>query len=200
MVLQRYALRFTISDATLDSLKVPRPIVNSSPDQVDKENQRTSPVSDSEMSEHLQKTVALTDHKSKLVEVEVKTTDKQEETSSSTPTSPVKTAAPKPPQSQKPAETLTTHQQLRTQDAQAHPKPAPAPSQLQLHTAPVNTLPSPPPVSRPVPLLAAKPYCSQAGHKSVKVSIIHFRHESNTSSFLHYSFLFFTCCGEPVDC
>lgn len=169
MVLQRYALRFTISDATLDSLKVPRPIVNSSPDQVDKENQRTSPVSDSEMSEHLQKTVALTDHKSKLVEVEVKTTDKQEETSSSTPTSPVKTAAPKPPQSQKPAETLTTHQQLRTQDAQAHPKPAPAPSQLQLHTAPVNTLPSPPPVSRPVPLLAAKPYCSQAGHKSVKM-------------------------------
>ncbi|XP_072320079.1 uncharacterized protein [Eucyclogobius newberryi] len=50
MVLQRYALRFTISDATLDSLKVPRPIVHA-PEPTDKERKPTSPVNDAETSE-----------------------------------------------------------------------------------------------------------------------------------------------------
>uniref|UniRef100_A0A3B4AVU5 Uncharacterized protein n=1 Tax=Periophthalmus magnuspinnatus TaxID=409849 RepID=A0A3B4AVU5_9GOBI len=67
MVLQRYALRFTISDATLDSLKVPRPVVTAtSPDykQTDKELKPSSLVKeeDTEVSEQ-HKTVIKTDNK-----------------------------------------------------------------------------------------------------------------------------------------
>uniref|UniRef100_A0A8D2ZPE1 Uncharacterized protein n=1 Tax=Scophthalmus maximus TaxID=52904 RepID=A0A8D2ZPE1_SCOMX len=49
MVLQRYALRFTISDATLDSLKLPRSNAKPKSDlsQVDKEHEPSSAVNDS---------------------------------------------------------------------------------------------------------------------------------------------------------
>uniref|UniRef100_A0A668VIZ2 LIM and calponin homology domains 1a n=1 Tax=Oreochromis aureus TaxID=47969 RepID=A0A668VIZ2_OREAU len=55
LVLQRYALRFTISDAVLDSLKLPRS--TSTPktelNELDKEQKPESPVNNSEMSEPL---------------------------------------------------------------------------------------------------------------------------------------------------
>uniref|UniRef100_A0A3Q0SED6 LIM and calponin homology domains 1a n=1 Tax=Amphilophus citrinellus TaxID=61819 RepID=A0A3Q0SED6_AMPCI len=55
LVLQRYALRFTISDAVLDSLKLPRSTSKPEEDlnEVDKEHKQTSPVNNSEMSDHL---------------------------------------------------------------------------------------------------------------------------------------------------
>uniref|UniRef100_A0A3Q4AQU6 Uncharacterized protein n=1 Tax=Mola mola TaxID=94237 RepID=A0A3Q4AQU6_MOLML len=57
MVLQRYALRFIISDATLDSLKLPRSTANikQDPNHVDKEHKTESPISHSETSELVHK-------------------------------------------------------------------------------------------------------------------------------------------------
>uniref|UniRef100_A0AAX7UBW4 LIM and calponin homology domains 1a n=1 Tax=Astatotilapia calliptera TaxID=8154 RepID=A0AAX7UBW4_ASTCA len=101
LVLQRYALRFTISDAVLDTLKLPRS--TSTP-------------------------------KNELNEL-----DKEQK-----PESPTKHTSP--------------------QSAQGQPHP----------TQSANALPSPPSVSsRPIPLLAAKPYCQPGavlpGHKPIKI-------------------------------
>ncbi|XP_044203208.1 LIM and calponin homology domains-containing protein 1-like isoform X7 [Thunnus albacares] len=106
--------------------------------------------------------------------------------SSSTPKSPLPSVTHSenmPPQSQElrepqtqPIESPSTHEQPMTVDAQPQTKHTPPQiAQVQPHTTPpVHTLPSPPSVSsRPVPLLAAKPYCqpktSQSGQKPVKM-------------------------------
>ncbi|XP_042293031.1 LIM and calponin homology domains-containing protein 1-like isoform X2 [Thunnus maccoyii] len=106
--------------------------------------------------------------------------------SSSTPKSPLPSVTHSenmPPQSQElrepqtqPIESPSTHEQPMTVDAQPQTKHTPPQiAQVQMHTTPpVHTLPSPPSVSsRPVPLLAAKPYCqpktSQSGQKPVKM-------------------------------
>ncbi|XP_019114753.2 LIM and calponin homology domains-containing protein 1a isoform X3 [Larimichthys crocea] len=197
MVLQRYALRFTISDATLDSLKLPRSTSQPKPDanQEEMEHKITSPASDSETSEPLHKPEpAVSDQmptKPKAMETDI---DQQElsvsvSSSSLTPISPLTPVTNSenvvPPQllqldpepQPKPTESPTTHQQQpTTEDAKPQIKHTPPQiAQVQPHTTPpVHTLPSPPSVSpRPVPLLAAKPYCqprsTQAGHKPVKM-------------------------------
>ncbi|XP_070834488.1 LIM and calponin homology domains-containing protein 1-like isoform X2 [Chaetodon trifascialis] len=193
MVLQRYALRFTISDATLDSLKLPRSTSKpkQDPNKVDKEQ---PPVSDSETSEPLQEPepAVVTDQAPiKPEEIETDAAAQQETPVSvspvsptpGSPLSPVIISENVPPQSphlnepqSKPTESPTTHQQQPAAgDAKQTKHTPPQIAQVQPPTTqPVHTLPSPPSVSpRPVPLLAAKPYCqprsTQSGHKPVKM-------------------------------
>ncbi|XP_045903407.1 LIM and calponin homology domains-containing protein 1a isoform X2 [Micropterus dolomieu] len=197
IVLQRYALRFTISDATLDSLKLPRSTSKPKQDlnQVDKEHKTASAINESETSEPLHKpepAVTMDQSHTEPEEIHTDTTTQQEtsislSSSSPKPGSPLAPATDSeyvPPQSlqlqepqSKPTESLTTHQeQLMTGDAKPQTKHTPPQiAQVQPHTTqPVHTLPSPPSVSpRAVPLLAAKPYCqprnTQSGHKLVKM-------------------------------
>ncbi|TDH16354.1 hypothetical protein EPR50_G00019030 [Perca flavescens] len=195
MVLQRYALRFTISDATLDSLKLPRSTANPKQDhdKVDTEHKTTSPVNAT--SEPLHKPEPPVIKEQWHTEPDEMVTNKvaQQETSvsvsSSSPTpgntvSPVTNSDHVPLQSlelnepqSKPTESPTKQQkQPITGDAKPQAKHTPPHiAQVQPHTTqPVHTLPSPPSVSpRPVPLLAAKPYCQPrntlSGHKPVKM-------------------------------
>ncbi|XP_060912821.1 LIM and calponin homology domains-containing protein 1-like isoform X6 [Labrus mixtus] len=194
MVLQRYALRFTISDATLDSLKLPRS--TSKPTQdislVEHKEHTTLPVSEPETSDplrHKPDQAVITDQSCTIPEeMETESTDQQETSdsaSSSTPTpssppTPVfnsETVPPRPlqlhePQT-KPADSPNAHQKVVNAGHAKHTPPQIA--LVQPHTAqPVHTLPSPQSASpRPVPLLAAKPYCqprsTHAGHKPVKM-------------------------------
>ncbi|XP_065812866.1 LIM and calponin homology domains-containing protein 1 isoform X3 [Labrus bergylta] len=194
MVLQRYALRFTISDATLDSLKLPRS--TSKPTQdislVEHKEHTTLPVSETETSDplrHKPDQAVITDQSCTIPEeMETESTDQQETSdsaSSSTPTpssppTPIfnsETVPPRPlqvhePQT-KPADSPNAHQKVVTAGHAKHTPPQIA--RVQPHTAqPAHTLPSPQSASpRPVPLLAAKPYCqprsTQAGHKPVKM-------------------------------
>lgn len=196
MVLQRYALRFTISDATLDSLKLPRSTSQpkQDPDQAVEEH-TTSPIKDSEETQqHTAEPSVPQDQKpEKPEELDIDAAGQQEcspSVSSSSPTpvsplSPVTNSENVPAQSQQisnqpqsePAEPPTTPQkQPVSEDAKPQNKHSPPGcAQTEPHaTQPAHTLPSPPAASpRPVPLLAAKPYCqprsSQAGHKPVKV-------------------------------
>uniref|UniRef100_UPI003AAFC666 uncharacterized protein n=1 Tax=Centroberyx gerrardi TaxID=166262 RepID=UPI003AAFC666 len=191
MVLQRYALRFTISDATLDSLKLPRSTSKSNPDpsQVDQEHEPTQSVTDSETSDLLHKPepTVIMDQKHK----EMDTNAQQERSvalSTSAPTlnNPPATVTHSqhiPPQSQEPKEAQTqqteapsAYQQPIIRDTQPQIKQTPPQTaQAQPHsTQPPHTHPSPPPApSRPVPLLTAKPYCqprnTHSGHKPVKM-------------------------------
>lgn len=195
MVLQRYALRFTISDATLDSLKLPRSTSKPKHDliKVDKEHKTTPPIN--ETSEPLYKPEpSVTQHQTPTDPEEMETDPTaQQETSASvspsfptlgSPLSPITNSESVPPQSlelnepqSKPTESPTTHQeQPITGGAEPQTKHTPPQTaQVQPQTSqPVHTLPSPPSVSpRPVPLLAAKPYCqprnTQPGHKPVKM-------------------------------
>ncbi|XP_071374080.1 LIM and calponin homology domains-containing protein 1-like [Centroberyx affinis] len=193
MVLQRYALRFTISDATLDSLKLPRSTSKSNPDpsQVDQEHEPTQSVTDSETSDLLHKPepTVIMDQKHKPEEMD---TNAQQErsvvlsTSAPTLNNPPATVTHSqhtPPQSQEPKEAQTqqteaptAHQQPIIRDTQPQTKQkAPQTAQAQPHsTQPPHTHPSPPPApSRPIPLLTAKPYCqprnTHSGHKPVKM-------------------------------
>lgn len=193
MVLQRYALRFTISDATLDSLKLPRstPKAKQEPNHVDKEHETTSPVNDSESSEpvHKPQPAVLTEQTpTKPEEMETVTPALQQNSSIPTPGSPlnpITNSENMPPQSLQ----LNQLQPKMTAPPATHPKPLikgdakplnkhtlPQVAQVQPDTTrSLHTLPSPSSVApRPVPLLAAKPYCqprnAQSGHKSVKVS------------------------------
>ncbi|XP_059190241.1 LIM and calponin homology domains-containing protein 1a [Centropristis striata] len=195
MVLQRYALRFTISDATLDSLKLPRSTSKpkQDPNLVDKEAKTTPPVNQTSQPPHKPEPAVITNQQhTEPEEMETETTAEQETSpsvSSSSPTpvsplSPTTNSENVPPQSlevnepqSKPTESPTTPQkQAPTGEAKPQTKPSPPQiAQVQPHTTqPVHTLPSPPSVvPRPVPLLAAKPYCqprsTQSGHKSVKM-------------------------------
>ncbi|CAK6973981.1 LIM and calponin homology domains-containing protein 1-like isoform X4 [Scomber scombrus] len=193
MILQRYALRFTISDATLDSLKLPRSTSKPKPDpdQVDKEHK---PVHDSETLDplHEPESTVTTDQKhTKPEDMQIDKTAQQEtlDAVSSSPSAP-KSPLPSvthlentPPHSQdvhepetQPTESPSTHKQPIKEDAQPETKQTPPQTaEVQPHTpTPVHPLPSLPSVSaRPVPLLAAKPYCQprnlQSGHKPVKM-------------------------------
>ncbi|XP_040891898.1 LIM and calponin homology domains-containing protein 1-like isoform X2 [Toxotes jaculatrix] len=197
MVLQRYALRFTISDATLDSLKLPRSTSKPKTDLnlVDKEHKPSSPINHSETSEPLPKpapTVTTELGHTKPEDMGTEITAQQETSvsvsgSSPIPNSPlpmVTNSENIPPQSSelnesqaKPAESPATHQKQEiTGDAQPQTKHTPLQiAQVQPRSIqPVYTLPSPPSVpSRPIPLLAAKPYCqprsTPSGHKPVKM-------------------------------
>lgn len=190
MVLQRYALRFTISDATLDSLKLPRSTSKSNHD-LNLVEHKTLPVRETETSESLQ-------HKPELAvitkpEAMESDTPAQEETSDSVSSSATTPGSPPSPvinSELMPSLSLQLHdaQTKTTESPNTHQKEVTSedekqethhtPSQLkQPHTTqPVHTLPSSPSApSRPVPLLAAKPYCqprsTQPGHKPVKVRL-----------------------------
>ncbi|XP_026216392.1 LIM and calponin homology domains-containing protein 1-like isoform X2 [Anabas testudineus] len=194
MVLQRYALRFTISDAILDSLKLPRTSSKPDPDlnQLDDEHKTSLPINDSKTSGPLPKPEPTVTPVHRHEEMETDTPVQQEtqvsvSTSLPTPNSPISTVTKsenKPPQTldldepqSKQTVSPTTHQtQPITGGAQPQTKHTPTQcAQVQPHTTqPIHTLPSPPTVSpRPVPMLAAKPYCqprsTQPGHKPVKM-------------------------------
>lgn len=180
MVLQRYALRFTISDATLDSLKVPRSAANSKrpADRKHKPQSDETKPAKAETS-----SVAQQHHKS------------ASDSSSSSPTlSPVTISNDVPPQSQQRSadETAEEQQQL----VAGNPKPLSQPTAPQMAqpqpniTQPAHhTLPSPQSgACRTLPLLAAKPYCqpkaSQSGHKPVKVRDRRLLHPEGDSTAL----------------
>lgn len=196
MVLQRYALRFTISDAVLDSLKLPRSTSKPKEDlnEVDGEHNQTSPVNDSEMSDHphLPESPAITNQEhTKPESTDTDIPDQEEKSATSpptpdTPNSPLSTVtdsqsvSPQSLELNEPQiqliESPTVQQAAVTADAEPQTKHRSSQSaQGQPHpTQPAHTLPSPPSVpSRPVPLLAAKPYCQPrtalSGHKPIKV-------------------------------
>lgn len=196
LVLQRYALRFTISDAVLDTLKLPRS--TSTPknelNELDKEQKPESPVNNAEMSEALRQPesrVVTNQEHMKPEEIETDTSDQQEKLATSpltpnSPTSPLSTVTDSlsvspqslefnEPQTQL-MESPTAQQAAITGDPQPQTKhTSPQSAQGQPHpTQSANALPSPPSVSsRPIPLLAAKPYCQPGavlpGHKPIKV-------------------------------
>lgn len=162
MVLQRYALRFTISDATLDSLKLPRSTnkPNQSQNQAEQQHKQES-----------------ADHKSERLEQEpwlagdVKTEESHGEEQSGVKLSSAPESPPPKdtnPQNEKPQSqglpepAADLHRQPQTDEASSQPAP---PKQ------PRTSAPAAP--SRPLPLLVARPYCSPScspsGHKHVHV-------------------------------
>ncbi|XP_068582819.1 LIM and calponin homology domains-containing protein 1-like isoform X3 [Cebidichthys violaceus] len=188
MVLQRYALRFTISDATLDSLKLPRSTANPKQDlhQADKKHKTASPIIETSRPPHKPEPPVIKDQRhTELEEMETNITAQQETSvsvSSSSPTagSPVRNSENVPPQSLELNEprskpTPTTQQKQPIAGAAKPQTKHTDIAHVQPHTTqPGHSLPSPPSVSsRPVPLLAAKPYCqprnTQSGHKPVKM-------------------------------
>uniref|UniRef100_A0A1A8HC15 LIM and calponin homology domains 1a n=1 Tax=Nothobranchius korthausae TaxID=1143690 RepID=A0A1A8HC15_9TELE len=187
LVLQRYALRFTISDATLDSLKLPRSTAKTKQEQnreEEEERKLTSPVSDAEKQEHLHKpnsAVATNQRRTQPEYIETDVIYEQEKSRAIPNHSPApngsvltETNTQDVPlgwgQLQKlPTESPPAHQeQLITEEAQPQTKDTP-PQNVQ--TASLHS-PSPVP-SRPLPLLVAKPYCQPrstfSGHKPIKV-------------------------------
>lgn len=180
MVLQRYALRFTISDATLDSLKLPRSTSGLKQDtnNMVKEEKTTAATCDSETSELQHKPIQPKAAKSQ--EVKIKPTVEQLRPASS---SPVTQSENVPPRSLQLQSSTTESPSLHEKQGNPEEKRSSTictPTEItQMQpdaTHPAHTLPSPSSSTpRPVPLLAAKPYCqprsSQPGHKPVKASI-----------------------------
>lgn len=178
MVLQRYALRFTISDATLDSLKVPRSMADLKQDTSRTENEQkmTAALHGSETSELQHKPAPPKAAKSEAVE---KTPTADQLTASSSNATKSESV---PPQSldlqPSTPETPNRHQKQAIPEGAWSQKACTPPQIAQIQpntTQPAHTLPSPSSAApRPVPLLVAKPYCqprnSQPGHKPVKVS------------------------------
>ncbi|XP_028259077.1 LIM and calponin homology domains-containing protein 1-like isoform X2 [Parambassis ranga] len=198
LVLQRYALRFTISDATLESLKLPKSTSKPKQDtnQMDKENKLSSPIYDTEISDHLHTTAVITEQKHtkcedterEIAEITEQKKSASISSSSSTPKCPLSTVTNSqnvpPPSLQpneaqtQPTECLTAHQKKPiTENAQPqtkHTRPQTAHVHPQHPTQQAYTLPSSPSAPfRPVPLLVAKPYCQPksnlTGHKPVKM-------------------------------
>ncbi|XP_041641242.1 LIM and calponin homology domains-containing protein 1-like isoform X2 [Cheilinus undulatus] len=180
MVLERYALRFTISDATLDSLKLPRSTSKPKQDP----GHKTLPVTETEASEP----ALMTDQsytKSDKMKLDLTAQQDTSDSLSSTTPTPSSPLTPLTNSELVPPKSLQLHepQTATTESPNTHQKQAAAEdAKLQtIHTPPQNTqvqpahtLPSPSSVSpRPVPLIAAKPYCqprsTQAGHKPVKL-------------------------------
>ncbi|XP_013876151.1 LIM and calponin homology domains-containing protein 1 isoform X2 [Austrofundulus limnaeus] len=181
LVLQRYALRFTISDATLDSLKLPRSTAKPKQDlnQAEQEHSPKSPVKNSAVLERLHKpdwSVATNQERTEPEDVETEPIHEREQ-SSAISSSPLlmETNSPSVP----PEETRLTEspparrKQPVTEDTQPQTKdPSPQKAQAQLQPEPtISTPPSAP--SRPLPLLVAKPYCqpksTPSGHKPIKL-------------------------------
>lgn len=192
--MQRYALRFTISDATLDSLKLPRSTAKPKQDlnSAEQEHRSKLPVKNSEVLEHLLKPdsgVAANQEHTEPEDMETEPTHEREQssaisTSSTTPESPLlmETTSPSvqpkrvPHQETRPTESPPAHQkQPVPENTQPQTKdPSPQKAQVQLQPEPtISTPPSAP--SRPLPLLVAKPYCqpksTPSGHKPIKVKI-----------------------------
>ncbi|XP_077426591.1 LIM and calponin homology domains-containing protein 1-like isoform X3 [Vanacampus margaritifer] len=156
MVLQRYALRFTISDATLDFLKLPRSTAN--PDaalnQVQHEHKTLCEDTESESTqqktcENLHKEV----EKSPGDQVTPLAPSREPATSESTP--------PRSRETHRPPTQTSPHRADPATKADAQP-PKPKPS-------PPHSAKPPPPPSRPVPLLAAKPYRQPRSTHGVKM-------------------------------
>ncbi|XP_037545768.1 LIM and calponin homology domains-containing protein 1 [Nematolebias whitei] len=185
LVLQRYALRFTISDATLDSLKLPRSTSKpkQDPNQAEQEHNLTSADNSSEVLEHLHtpdSAVTINQKHTKLEDMTTNPTHESEKSSaSSTPVSPLlveTNSVNMPPESMHQEIQLTMSspvQQAATKDAQPQIKD-PSPQKAQAQLEPEHTIPFPPSApSRPLPLLVAKPYCqprsTPSGHKPVKL-------------------------------
>ncbi|KAM6940708.1 uncharacterized protein FYW49_018943 [Xenentodon cancila] len=201
LVLQRYALRFTISDATLDSLKLPRS--TSKPkqelnlvEQVEQEHKPTSSVNHSEVLDHLHKpelTVEINEKCTKPDDTETEASSQEQEQSVTVTTS--STASNSPLSADTNSQDIPP-QFLQLHEPQAQPTESPATNQKHTitedahpqikHTsprdeqvAPKPTQPAhmvfspPPPPTRPVPLLVAKPYCqprsTASGHKPIKM-------------------------------
>lgn len=194
MVLQRYALRFTISDATLDSLKLPRSVsdLKQDTDRMAEEHKMTPSVNHSEVLDRHTPTVITNQVRLKPEDTEKEITSQQTLASVSssppTPGGPVslvtnpENTPPRSLQLEEPqpkiTESPTAHQhQVISGEAKSHPKRCPPQITQQLDTTQaVRTLPSPSFMSpRPVPLFAAKPYCqprnAQSGHKPIKVKV-----------------------------
>lgn len=180
MVLQRYALRFTISDATLDSLKLPRstPGLKQDTNHVVKEEKTTAAIRDSETSELQHKPVQPKVAKSQ--EMKIKPTVEQLTPASSSPVTQSENVPPQSLQLQSSTtESPSMHQKQENPEEKRSTTICTPIETTQMHpeaTHPAQTLPSPSSATpRPVPLLAAKPYCqprnSQPGHKPVKASI-----------------------------
>ncbi|KAM9792142.1 LIM and calponin homology domains-containing protein 1-like [Neosynchiropus ocellatus] len=168
MVLQRYALRFTISDATLDSLKLPRSNSNLSPESSKVEHKPTKQCESAEAPQRLEVSTAAT-----------KTEVREESSSAASSVSPaasddVHQLQLKAPQSQELCEPVSeppnTDEKPASFVAQTDVTPAPvAPMQLP-SVKPTLKLPSPTaPASRPVPLLTAKPYCQPRNSLNIKM-------------------------------
>ncbi|TNN89620.1 LIM and calponin y domains-containing protein 1 [Liparis tanakae] len=190
VVLQRYALRFTISDATLDSLKLPRSTADLKQDlhPADRELKTTPPTDESSRPPHKPEPPVMKDQsRAKPGEMKTDVTARQEAAVSSgppaagSPPGPVTNSENVPPQClevneprSKPTPTTQPKQPIAG-DAKPQPKHSEAAVHVPPHTTrPGQALPSPPSVApRPVPLLAAKPYCqprsAQSGHKAVKM-------------------------------
>lgn len=180
MVLQRYALRFTISDATLDSLKLPRSTTGLKQDtnHMVKEEKTTAATRDSETSEHQHKPVQPKAAKSQ--EMKIKPTVEQLTPASSSPVTQSENVPPRSLQLQSSTtESPSLHQKQGNPEEKRSTTICTPTEITQMQpeaTHPAHTLPSPSSATpRPVPLLAAKPYRqprnSQPGHKPVKVSI-----------------------------
>ncbi|XP_054912449.1 LIM and calponin homology domains-containing protein 1-like isoform X10 [Poeciliopsis prolifica] len=184
LVLQRYALRFTISDATLDSLKLPRSTNKSNQflNQTEQEHSQTSGTDDSGRLEHpdQQDIDGLTEQ-----EHCGQTEDSHEKHQSG-----VNLSSSSAPDVLQLKDTNSHSEKLQSEHLPEPPSPLtdlrdenknqPDPGAPQSPTQPavapqlkhkLPSLPSAP--SRPLPLLAAKPYCpprcSPPEHKHVEV-------------------------------
>ncbi|XP_027873286.1 LIM and calponin homology domains-containing protein 1-like isoform X2 [Xiphophorus couchianus] len=182
LVLQRYALRFTISDATLDSLKLPRSTnkPNQFLNQTEQEHSQTSGADDSERLERpsQQDTDGLTEQErcgqtedshekhqpgvnlsssSAPDALQLKDTNSHSEKFQSE-------QLPEPP-----SHLTDPHDEHKNQPDPEAPQ---SPTEPAAAPQPKHKLPSLAP-SRPLPLLAAKPYCpprcSPPEHKHVEV-------------------------------
>ncbi|XP_042171901.1 LIM and calponin homology domains-containing protein 1 [Oncorhynchus tshawytscha] len=170
MVLQRYALRFTISDSTLDSLQLPRTITT------DQNPESRTPATN-------QNPEFRTTTTNQNPESRTPATNQNPEsrtiTTNQNPESRTITTNHNPE-----SKTITTDQnpESRTIISEQNPNPRTTPNPkhpthpTHAHTKPLHTKSAhtPPPISpsRPLPLLTAKPYCqppqTQPGHKPVQ--------------------------------
>ncbi|XP_017261656.1 LIM and calponin homology domains-containing protein 1 isoform X2 [Kryptolebias marmoratus] len=194
LVLQRYALRFTISDATLDSLKLPRSTLKPKQDldRAEREHELASPDTDSEMlgqphKPDLSVTINQKEEHAQPEDMETDPTHEEEKSSAISASSTAPDSSPSmetnslnvPPESVHHQETRPTEsppaprKQPTTEEPRAQTKDA-SPQTAQAQLQPERVIPSPPSApSRPLPLLVAKPYCqprsTTSGHKPVKL-------------------------------
>ncbi|XP_030206901.1 serine/arginine repetitive matrix protein 2 isoform X1 [Gadus morhua] len=201
MVLQRYALRFTISDATLDSLKLPRSTspntTPADPDQKDREPhpppQSTHPPSETPEPPHLRPDPARMTEQHPTPQENEGEEGVPEARSSPTPpgSSTGHVGRPRPSLPPRPAPSeLRPHQPPQGEPrgtphtppgtGEAQPgqtkgfRPQPAREDLEsAKTVRVHHVsPTPYPPSKPVPLLTAKPYCLPGSSHSARKSVL----------------------------
>ncbi|XP_035993407.1 LIM and calponin homology domains-containing protein 1 isoform X7 [Fundulus heteroclitus] len=178
MVLQRYALRFTISDATLDSLKLPRS-TNKPKRDLNRTDQEPKPTSAVINSERLDSDVLIKQERSSDGDVKTEGSREKEESgvispSSSTPDTNSRDEKRQSEELHEPPSHLTEPQPERQKQPDSAPPPPQTETAPSQPAPPKHGLPSPLPApSRPLPLLVAKPYCapksSPSGHKHVHV-------------------------------